>query len=107
MNFKDMINYNPGFAVNPTPPPDSKRIPTRDIRAPAPPTPPTPPAQPPSPLDKLHRTAKEALEQNLAPGEKVEVVIIGMSPRAIVGTERRAFVFKKGWLAGAPRSDPN
>jgi hypothetical protein len=50
---------------------------------------------------RLHRKANEALDQNLALGESVEVVIIGPSNQAIIGTNRRAFVYKKGFLAGA------
>lgn len=50
---------------------------------------------------RLHRKANEALDQNLAPGESVEVVIIGMSNQAMIGTSRRVFVYKKGFMAGA------
>lgn len=50
---------------------------------------------------RLHRKANEALDQNLAPGETVEVIIIGASNQAIIGTGRRAFVYKKGFMAGA------
>jgi Short C-terminal domain len=49
----------------------------------------------------LHRKANEALDQNLAAGESVEVVIIGPSNQAIIGTNRRVFVYKKGFMAGA------
>jgi Short C-terminal domain len=49
----------------------------------------------------LHRKANKALDQNLVPGESVEVVIIGANHQAIIGTSRRAFVFKKGLVAGA------
>ena len=50
---------------------------------------------------RLHRKANEALDQNLAPGETVQVIITGPSAQAIVGTDRRAFVYKKGFMAGA------
>jgi len=50
---------------------------------------------------RLHRKANEALDQNLAPGETVEVVITGPSNQAIIGTNRRVFVYKKGFMAGA------
>jgi len=50
---------------------------------------------------KLHRKANEALDQNLTPGESVEVVILGPSNQAIIGTNRRVFVYKKGFMAGA------
>lgn len=53
------------------------------------------------PLQGLHRKARSALEQNLAAGELVQVVILGSSNQAIIGTDRRAFVFKKGLMAGA------
>jgi hypothetical protein len=50
---------------------------------------------------RLHRGANDALDKNLAPDEAVEVVITGPSNQAIVGTGRRAFVYKKGFMAGA------
>lgn len=50
---------------------------------------------------RLHKKANEALEQNLVPGETVEVIITGPSNQAIIGTDRRAFVYKKGFMAGA------
>jgi hypothetical protein len=50
---------------------------------------------------RLHRKANEALDQNLAAGETVEVIITGPSNQAIIGTSRRAFVYKKGFMAGA------
>jgi hypothetical protein len=50
---------------------------------------------------RLHRGANDALDKNLAPDEAVEVVITGPSNQAIVGTSRRAFVYKKGFMAGA------
>lgn len=50
---------------------------------------------------RLHKKANEALEQNLVPGETVEVIITGPSNQAIIGTSRRAFVYKKGFMAGA------
>lgn len=54
-----------------------------------------------SDLALLHRKARAALEASLDPGETVEVIIRGTSAQAIIGTERRAFVYKKGILAGA------
>jgi hypothetical protein len=50
---------------------------------------------------RLHRGANDALDKNLAPDEAVEVIITGSSNQAIVGTSRRAFVYKKGFMAGA------
>jgi hypothetical protein len=50
---------------------------------------------------RLHRRANDALDKNLAPDEAVEVVITGPSNQAIIGTGRRAFVYKKGFMAGA------
>lgn len=52
-------------------------------------------------VDQLHPKAQQALEANLAPGEQIKVVIAGPSNQAIIGTDRRAFVFKKGFMAGA------
>lgn len=37
----------------------------------------------------------------LAPDERVEVVIRGVHGQRMYGTDRRVFVYKKGWLAGA------
>ena len=54
-----------------------------------------------SDLGLLHRKARAALEASLDPGETIEVIIRGPSAQAIIGTERRAFVYKKGILAGA------
>jgi hypothetical protein len=50
---------------------------------------------------RLHRKANEALDQNLSPGESVEVIITGPSNQAMIGTDRRVFVYKKGFMAGA------
>jgi len=52
-------------------------------------------------LKGLHRKALDALKENLVAGESVQVVIRGVSNQAIIGTDRRAFVFKKGMMAGA------
>lgn len=49
----------------------------------------------------LHAKAVGALETNLVLDEPVEVVILGPSNQAIIGTDRRAFVFKKGFMTGA------
>lgn len=49
----------------------------------------------------LHRKAREALEHNLRPGEPVTLIITGKGNSAIVGTDRRAFVFKTGPTSGA------
>src|SRR5690349_7987698 len=50
---------------------------------------------------KLHKAAQQGICQELQPGETLQVVIQGQSAQAIVATERRAFVFKKGLLSGA------
>jgi hypothetical protein len=50
---------------------------------------------------RLHAKANEALDANLNPGETVQVIITGASNQAIIGTECRAFVYKKGFMAGA------
>ena len=49
----------------------------------------------------LHPKAVEAVEQALAADEAVRLVIHGLSSQAIIATDRRALVFKKGFLAGA------
>jgi Short C-terminal domain len=50
---------------------------------------------------RLHVKANEALNANLNLGETVQVIIIGASNQAIIGTECRVFVYKKGFMAGA------
>jgi hypothetical protein len=67
--------------------------------APTAPTP--PPTDPLTNRSRLHHKANEALDQNLIPGETVQVIITGPSNQAIVGTDRRVFVYKKGFMAGA------
>jgi len=52
-------------------------------------------------LPHLHRKARQALIENLSSDEFVAVCILGPSDQAIFGTQRRAFIFKKGFLAGA------
>jgi Short C-terminal domain len=49
----------------------------------------------------LHKKAIEAVEGSLAPDEQVKLVIHGASNQAIIATDRRALVFKKGFMAGA------
>jgi hypothetical protein len=49
----------------------------------------------------LHTEAIAAVEQTLAPDEAVRLVIHGASNQAIIATDRRALVFKKGFMAGA------
>lgn len=53
------------------------------------------------PTQKLHPAFDAVLSQNLIPGEVVRVVIRGAGTSALVGTETRAFIMKKGLLAGA------
>lgn len=54
-----------------------------------------------SDVSLLHRKAQDALAKSLTPGEAVVVIIRGPSAQAIIGTDRRAFVYKKGFMAGA------
>jgi hypothetical protein len=49
----------------------------------------------------LNRHAAKAVAGSLEPGETIEVVIAGPSNQAVVGTNRRAFIYKKGFMAGA------
>lgn len=55
----------------------------------------------PSLLKSVHRKAREEIERNLLPGETIQVVVLGPSNQTIIGTDRRAFVYKKGFMAGA------
>jgi hypothetical protein len=52
-------------------------------------------------LSGLHPKALQALARDLFPGEVVTVVLLGERDQAIIGTRRRAFVFKKGGAGGA------
>jgi hypothetical protein len=49
----------------------------------------------------LHKKAVAAVEQTLAPDEQVRLVINGAGSQAIIATDRRALVYKKGFMAGA------
>lgn len=52
-------------------------------------------------VSRLHRKAISALNDNMVDGEQVKAVVTGAASQAIIGTDRRAFVFKKGLVAGA------
>ncbi len=52
-------------------------------------------------IETLNKHAKKAVRESLVPGEEVEVIIAGPSAQVIIGTDRRVFVFKKGFMAGA------
>jgi hypothetical protein len=52
-------------------------------------------------LDAVGGGARAAIEQGLMAGEDVLLVIRGTGTTAIACTDRRAFIFKKGLLAGA------
>jgi hypothetical protein len=52
-------------------------------------------------VTSLHRKAQNALQENLADGEQVRVIIRGAEHSALISTDRRAFIFKTGLLAGA------
>ncbi len=49
---------------------------------------------------QLHPDANKALGENLAPGEDVAVIIRGVYDSAMIATDRRVFVFKKGFFSG-------
>jgi hypothetical protein len=103
----------------PSPAPNSARV-TPPTPAPVPPAPPTPAASPappsppaqtqeplvepePDPLDrknKLHDKANRALDDNLMPGEEIRVIIRGDMESAMAVTDRRIFIFKKGYFSG-------
>jgi len=50
---------------------------------------------------RLHKKAVEQLDSNLVEGESIQAIITGPSNQAIIGTDRRVFVYKKGFMAGA------
>ena len=49
---------------------------------------------------QLHKDANKSLDQNLSPGEKVKVIILGLWDSAVIGTEKRCFVYKRGLMGG-------
>jgi hypothetical protein len=49
---------------------------------------------------QLHKDANKSLDQNLSPGEKVKVIILGLWNSAIIGTEKRCFIYKRGLMGG-------
>jgi hypothetical protein len=50
---------------------------------------------------QLHKQANEALDENLAPDERVRVVVRGSFNSALIATDRRVFMFKMGAESGA------
>lgn len=48
----------------------------------------------------LHKDANSTLNENLLSNETVKVIILGMGDSALIGTERRVFIFKKGITGG-------
>jgi hypothetical protein len=97
-----------GDAEDHAPEVEEQALPTAEATTPVAPQPPST-AEPETDPDGdevpnralLHKKANEALEQNLAHGEEIQVIIVGTSNQAIIGTDRRAFIFKKGLVAGA------
>ena len=51
--------------------------------------------------NKLHKDANIFLDRNLLFEEKVRVIIQGLSDSAIIGTDTRCFVYKRGIMGGA------
>ena len=51
--------------------------------------------------DQLHKDANKLLEENLAAGESIKAIIRGAYDSAAIATDRRIFVFKKGWMSGS------
>jgi Short C-terminal domain len=52
-------------------------------------------------FDRLNDKARKAINAALEPGEQVVLAIVGESGSALVATERRVFVFKKGVTTGS------
>src|SRR5271157_6268533 len=50
--------------------------------------------------NKLHKDANISLDRNLLFEEKVRVIIQGLSDSAIIGTDTRCFVYKRGEMGG-------
>lgn len=49
----------------------------------------------------IHPAAQAAVDENLMPGEAVQAVVRGELDTSMIATDRRVFVFKKGFLTGA------
>jgi hypothetical protein len=50
--------------------------------------------------NQLHKDANKSLNQNLSVNEKVKVIIRGLWDSALIGTECRCFVYKRGIMGG-------
>jgi hypothetical protein len=50
---------------------------------------------------QLHKDANALLTQNMSSGERVIAIIRGSFDSALIATDRRAFIFKKGFFSGA------
>lgn len=57
-----------------------------------------------STLDIVHGKSQELLEANLAPDDEPRVVIQGSDNSALIGTDRRVFIFKPGPGGGSTGS---
>ena len=51
--------------------------------------------------NKLQEGANKSLDKNLSSGEKVKVIIQGLSDSAIIGTDTCCFVYKRGIIGGS------
>jgi hypothetical protein len=51
-------------------------------------------------FEQLGRQARQAIKAALEPGERIEAAIAGASGSALVATNRRVFIFKKGATTG-------
>ncbi len=51
-------------------------------------------------LDRLIPLARTAIKRTLVPNEVVTVIIMGIWDQAIIGTDSRLFIFKKGLMGG-------
>ena len=52
---------------------------------------------------QLGRQARQAIKDALEPSERIEAAIAGASGSALVATNRRVFIFKKGAGCRRPR----
>jgi Short C-terminal domain len=55
----------------------------------------------PAEFQMLRGKVQQAVEENLAPGEAIRVIIRGAQGQAMIGTDTRVFVCEPGFMAGA------
>ena len=100
VRFFERASKKPEAAV-PQPSVSADLVPAREVTSPASDSVRPSEILPATPLGSLSVRAQRAVEAGLMPDEPINVVIRGAGSAAIIGTDRRAFIYKHGMLAGA------